>query len=72
METFVHHYAQGQQDLGRSEALLDADDAAKEYKSIKHIKGLTKHMLGCAWEPGFYRWTESTLWLDDVEVLCKL
>ena len=48
METFVHHYAQGQQDLGRSEALLDADDAAKEYKSIKHIKGLTKHMLGCA------------------------
>jgi len=48
MGTFVHPYAQGQQDLGRSEALLAADDAARGDKSIERIKGLTKHRLGCA------------------------
>ena len=48
-------YAQGQEDLGRSGGLLDADDAAGrdnaelwQDKSVKTY-GLTKHC-----EPGFY------------------
>jgi len=38
METFVHPYAQGQQDLRRSEALLDADDAVRGDKSMNVLK----------------------------------